>query len=185
MSQSRIGVMPIILPANVSLRIEGKVIYIEGINGKSTLTLPPKIDIGLNTVNEKQCAYITINEETKYLKSQHGLFRTLVNNMVIGVSETFSIELLLKGVGYRCQVSETELTLTLGFSHPIKLTIPNGVVVTVESNVNIKITGPDKEKVGFFASQIRNLRPPEPYNGKGVLYKGETIMRKAGKSGKK
>ena len=185
MSQSRIGVMPIVLPSNVSLQIEGKIIYIEGLNGKSTLTLPPKIDIELTTVDKNRCAYITIHEETNYLKSQHGLFRTLVNNMVIGVSETFAIELLLKGVGYRCQVSQDELTLTLGFSHPVTLKIPDEIVVSVESSVNIKITGPDKEKVGFFASQIRNLRPPEPYNGKGVLYKGETIIRKAGKTGKK
>ena len=185
MSMSRVGKKPILLPSGVSLRVEENTVYVQGPKGKSSLILPINSGIKVNINNNR--VYIKIREDSNsnYLKSQHGLFRTLINNMVIGVSDMFTIELNLKGVGYRCQAFSDELILSLGFSHTVTLKIPEEIMVEVDSNVNIKITGIDKEKVGFFASQIRNYRPPEPYNGKGVLYKGETIIRKAGKSGKK
>ena len=105
--------------------------------------------------------------------------------MVVGVHKKFEIDLELKGVGYRCQAAKNQVTLSLGYSHPIVLPLPKGVEVSVEANTNIKVAGIDKEEVGFIASKIRSFRPPEPYNGKGVLYKDEVILRKAGKSGKK
>jgi large subunit ribosomal protein L6 len=105
--------------------------------------------------------------------------------MVLGVHKKFEIQLELKGVGYRCQAAKDKVTLSLGFSHPIILPLPKDVKVTVEANTNITVAGIDKEEVGFIASKIRSFRPPEPYNGKGVLYKGEQVLRKAGKTGKK
>lgn len=178
---SRIGKLPIDIPEGVAVKIDTSLISISGPFGSLERTLPAQLSVKLD--NHK--LFVLTNENSRKARALHGLFRTLINNMVTGVNKKFEFDLQLKGVGYRCQSSKEKVTLSLGFSHPIELLIPEGVEVQVDANTNIKILGPDKEKVGFFASQIRSYRPPEPYNGKGVLYKDEIILRKAGKSGKK
>jgi len=178
---SRIGKLPINLPKGVTVQTEGDLISVNGPNGNLKRTLPSPVFIDIETDK----IFVKIPTDSKTNRALHGLSRTLLNNMVLGVSKKFEIDLQLVGVGYRCQTSKEKVTLSLGFSHPINLPIPQGIEVQVDANTNIKILGIDKEAVGFFASKIRSFRPPEPYNGKGVLYKGEVILRKAGKVGKK
>ena len=178
---SRIGKLPITLPKGVTLKVDGNLVSIKGPLGELNRQIPPEI---LVNVKEEQ-ALITVNDDSKKTRALHGLIRTLLNNMVVGVHKKFEIDLELKGVGYRCQAAKDKVTLSLGFSHPIVLPLPDSVEVKVDANTNLKISGIDKEEVGFIAAKIRSFRPPEPYNGKGVPYKGENILRKAGKVGKK
>jgi large subunit ribosomal protein L6 len=128
---------------------------------------------------------VSLKNETRANKALHGLYRTLINNMLIGVSEQFLITLILQGVGYRASVQGKSLVLNLGFSHPVNIDIPDGITVEVVKNTTINIKACDKEQLGLFAARVRSWRPPEPYKGKGILYQGEQILRKAGKSGKK
>jgi large subunit ribosomal protein L6 len=178
---SRIGKLPITLPKGVTLKVDDNMVSIKGPLGELSRQIPPEILIAV----DEEKAIVTVNDDSKRTRALHGLVRTLVNNMVVGVHTKFEIDLELKGVGYRCQAAKDKVTLSLGFSHPIVLPLPKGVEVSVEANTNIKVAGIDKEEVGFIASKIRSFRPPEPYNGKGVLYKNEVILRKAGKAGKK
>jgi large subunit ribosomal protein L6 len=178
---SRIGKLPITLPKDVTLKVIDNLVSIKGPLGELTRQLPPEI---LVNVEEAQ-VFILVNDDSKKTRALHGLVRTLLNNMVLGVDKKFEIDLQLKGVGYRCQAGNGKITLSLGYSHPIILPLPTSVEVKVDANTNIKVLGIDKEEVGFIAAKIRSFRPPEPYNGKGVLYKGENILRKAGKVGKK
>jgi large subunit ribosomal protein L6 len=178
---SRIGKLPITLPKGVTLKVDDNMVSIKGPLGELSRQIPPEILIAV----DEEKAIVTVNDDSKRTRALHGLVRTLVNNMVVGVHTKFEIDLELKGVGYRCQAAKDKVTLSLGFSHPIVLPLPKGVEVSVEANTNIKVSGIDKEEVGFIASKIRSFRPPEPYNGKGVLYKNEVILRKAGKAGKK
>lgn len=178
---SRIGKLPIEIPKGVLVDLGKGSIFVKGPYGDLERLIPRELSVKI----DESTIFITVNDSLKQTRALHGLFRTLLQNMIYGVCHRFSIELQLKGVGYRCQAGKDKLTLSLGYSHPINLLIPSGLDVQVESNTNIKILGPDKEKVGFFASKIRDFRPPEPYNGKGVLYKNEIILRKAGKAGKK
>lgn len=134
-------------------------------------------------INEDKLA-ITRQDDTKKVKSYHGLIRALVQNMITGVNEKFMKTLIAEGVGYKFQVDKTNLILSVGFSHPVEFGIPIDISVKLESPTRILISGIDKEKVGFLASKIRDIRPPEPYKGKGILYDGEKIVRKAGKTGK-
>ena len=127
---------------------------------------------------------VSLNSESRSDRSLHGLYRTLINNMVIGVSEQFQLTLLLKGVGYRAAVQGKKIVLNLGYSHPVNIEIPKDISVEVAQNTTINLKSCDKELLGLFASNIRSWRRPEPYKGKGILYKGEQIIRKAGKSGK-
>ena len=141
----------------------------------------------LNTIGIQQddsILRVSLKNETKNLRSLHGLYRTLINNMIIGVSEQFQLTLILKGVGYRAAVQGKEIVLNLGYSHPVKITIPNDISVEVVQNTTINLKACDKELLGLFASNIRAWRRPEPYKGKGILYKDEQIIRKVGKSGK-
>jgi len=177
---SRIGRLPIILPAGVSVNKELENIIVNGPHGVLKLEIPSIIDVKI--LEDK--LIIQTNIQSRLSREFHGLFRTLINNMVIGVSKKFDKNLELKGVGYRCQVRNNIITLNLGYSHPIEMQIPVQIEVKVENNTSICVTGIEKEKVGLFASQIRGFRPPEPYNGKGVLYKDEVIIRKLGKVGK-
>ena len=177
---SRIGKLPITLPKGVTLKVDDNMVSIKGPLGELSRQIPPEILIAV----DEEKAIVTVNDDSKRTRALHGLVRTLVNNMVVGVHTKFEIDLELKGVGYRCQAAKDKVTLSLGFSHPIVLPLPKGVEVSVEANTNIKVSGIDKEEVGFIASKIRSFRPPEPYNGKGVLYKNEVILRKAGKAGK-
>merc|ERR1712087_407456 len=128
---------------------------------------------------------VSLKEQTRTARALHGLYRTLINNMVIGVSEQFQKNLTLNGVGYRATVQGKSIVLNLVYSHPVEIEIPEGISIEVKQNTNISIKACDKEQLGLFAAQIRAWRPPEPYKGKGIIYEGEVVKRKAGKSGKK
>ena len=177
---SRVGKLPISIPKNVEIKMDGENIIIKGKYGELLKDIPSPIKIDFND----QFITITRQDESRISRQLHGLTRALVNNMVIGVSERFSKTLILKGVGYRAQADSKKLTLNVGYSHQVVMPIPSGIEVKVEANVNLSITGISKEKVGLFASQIRSVRPPEPYKGKGIMYTDEVILRKVGKSGK-
>ena len=125
-----------------------------------------------------------LKSDERNLRRLHGLYRTLINNMIIGVSEQFQLTLILKGVGYRASIQKDELILSLGYSHPVKIEIPKDISVEILQNTNINLKSCNKELLGLFASNIRAWRCPEPYKGKGILYKDEKIIRKVGKSGK-
>lgn len=178
---SRIGKSPIFLPIGVNCKIDSNKLVVSGPQGYLEKDIPSELSIKIqdNTISVQNF------NNSKKSRALHGLFRTLIQNMVLGVNKKFEIILKLKGVGYRCQVKNNTLNLSLGFSHSIELTIPDGIEVIVDANVDIKILGLNKETVGLFAAKIRSFRIPEPYNGKGVLYKDEIILRKAGKSRKK
>lgn len=177
---SRIGKLPINIPNIVDIKINNQIINIKGPYGK----LEKKIsDLLIIEMINNQIIFSTKNN-SRQARSLHGLYRTLVNNMIIGVSKKFERRLEIKGVGYRSQVQDSNLILNLGFSHPVIIPIPIDIEINVEANVNILITGINKETVGQFAATIRDKRPPEPYKGKGILYKEEIIRRKVGKSGK-
>ena len=177
---SRIGKLPVIVPKNVNVELTGQEIKVKGPHGELLHTIPSEIEV---SVNEDQ---IVVNKkiETRIARQKYGLTRALINNMVIGVSERFERRLQMIGVGYRSQVSGSSLTLNVGYSHPVIFEAPKDIEIKVEANTNIIISGPDKEKVGLLASQIRAVRPPEPYKGKGIRYLDEYVIRKAGKSGK-
>jgi large subunit ribosomal protein L6 len=177
---SRIGKLPITVPENVDLSYSGSEITVKGKFGTLQITIPEIIKIK----KDKNQVTVSVRNDTRNLRSLHGLYRTLINNMVIGVSEQFQLTLILKGVGYRAAVQNDALVLNLGYSHPVKLEIPKTISVEVVKNTTINLKSCDKELLGLFASNIRAWRQPEPYKGKGILYKDEQIIRKAGKSGK-
>ena len=177
---SRIGKLPITVPENVDINYTDSEITVKGKFG----TLQTKIPNVINILQENGKLTVGIKEETRSVRSLHGLYRTLINNMVIGVSEQFDLTLILKGVGYRAAVQGKEIVLSLGYSHPVKIEIPKEISVEVVQNTTVNLKSCDKELLGQFASNIRAWREPEPYKGKGILYKNEQIIRKAGKSGK-
>ena len=177
---SRIGKLPILVPDGVQIMCTESEIIVQGKFGTLQTNLPSVIEIQ----QEENIVNVKVKGESKNLRSLHGLYRTLVNNMVIGVSEQFQLTLILKGVGYRATVQGNELILSLGYSHPVKLEIPETVLVDVVQNTTINLRSCNKELLGLFASNIRTWRKPEPYKGKGILYQNEQILRKAGKSGK-
>ena len=177
---SRIGKLPIVIPENVDVQYTKGEITVKGKFG----TLHTKIPNTIEIQQEEKLIKVKIKDETRNLRSLHGLYRTLVHNMVVGVSEQFQRTLILKGVGYRALVQGNELVLSLGYSHPVKLDIPITISVDVVQNTTINLKSCDKELLGLFASKIRAWRRPEPYKGKGILYQNEQIIRKAGKSGK-
>jgi large subunit ribosomal protein L6 len=177
---SRIGKLPITLPENVDVNYSESEIKVKGKFGTLETKIPNIIAI---TQNENSLK-VDLKSETRSDRSLHGLYRTLINNMVIGVSEQFQLTLILKGVGYRAVVQGKEIVLNLGYSHPVKMEIPKEISVEVAQNTTINLKSCDKELLGQFASNIRAWRRPEPYKGKGILYQGEQIIRKAGKSAK-
>jgi large subunit ribosomal protein L6 len=177
---SRIGKLPITIPENVDVNYKDSEITVKGKFG----TLQTKIPSVINITQDDGQLKVGLKEETRSVRSLHGLYRTLINNMVIGVSEQFDLTLLLKGVGYRAAVQGKDIVLNLGYSHPVKLEIPKEISVEVVQNTTINLKSCNKELLGLFASNIRAWRQPEPYKGKGILYKDEQIIRKAGKSGK-
>ena len=177
---SRIGKLPINVPENVDINYTNSEMTVKGKFGTLQIEIPDVINIAQKNGELR----VSLKEEKKDIKSLHGLYRTLINNMVIGVSKQFDITLILKGVGYRGNVQGNELVLSLGYSHPVKIEIPKEISVEVVQNTTINIKSCDKELLGRFAANIRSWRQPEPYKGKGILYKGEQIIRKAGKSGK-
>jgi len=177
---SRIGKLPITLPSNVDVNYNKSEITVKGQFGTLQTKLPNTITI----TQDDNSLKVNLNSELRNDRSLHGLYRTLINNMVIGVSEQFQLTLLLKGVGYRAAVQGKEIVLNLGYSHPVKIEIPKEISVEVAQNTTINLKSCDKELLGLFASNIRSWRRPEPYKGKGILYQGEQIIRKAGKSAK-
>jgi large subunit ribosomal protein L6 len=177
---SRIGKLPITIPENVDINCNNSEIIVKGKFG----TLQTKIPDDINITQTNDTLRVGIKEETRNLRSLHGLYRTLINNMIIGVSKQFDITLVLKGVGYRAAVQGKDIVLNLGYSHPVKMEIPNEISVEVVQNTTINLKSCNKELLGLFASKIRAWRRPEPYKGKGILYKDEQIIRKAGKSAK-
>jgi large subunit ribosomal protein L6 len=178
---SRIGKLPIKIPTTVDVTNDKSILKIKGTFGTLERIIPEVIGIEQTDGN----LIVSLKDETRANKALHGLYRTLINNMLIGVSEQFIITLVLQGVGYRASVQGESLILNLGFSHPVNIAIPNGITVEVVQNTTINIKACDKEQLGLFAAKVRSWRPPEPYKGKGILYKNEQILRKAGKSGKK
>jgi large subunit ribosomal protein L6 len=177
---SRIGKLPVNVPKNVNVELTGQEIKVKGPHGELLYVIPDDIEVSLNETE----IVVKKRNETRSARQKYGLARALINNMVIGVSEKFERRLQMIGVGYRSQVSGKSLTLNVGYSHPVVFEAPNDIEIKVEANTNIIISGPDKEKVGLLASQIRAVRPPEPYKGKGIRYLDEYVQRKAGKSGK-
>ena len=178
---SRIGRMPIAIPAGVTVDIaENNHVTVKGPKGTLERTLPIEMEIKLDGSE----VTVTRPNDVKKMKSLHGLTRTLINNMVVGVTDGYTKELEVNGVGYRASKSGKELTLNLGFSHPVIMTDPEGLESKVDGN-KIIISGIDKEKVGQYAAEIRDKRRPEPYKGKGIKYADEIIRRKVGKTGKK
>ena len=178
---SRIGKLPIVIPNDVNVAINNNVVSIKGPFGESVIKMPPEIIVKL----EHPKIFVKIRDNSLTSRSMYGLFRTLIANDIAGTAKKFETELQLVGVGYRCEVVQKIATLRLGFSHSIQVPIPEGITVQVDNNTIIKISGSKKDLISQFAAKIRAFRPPEPYNGKGVLYKNENIIRKAGKSGKK
>lgn len=178
---SRIGKLPVAIPAGVEVKLEeGNVITVKGPKGTLTRKLVDDLDIKI----EGSEVIVTRPSDLKRYKSLHGLTRTLIFNMVEGVTNGYTKELEINGVGYRAAKAGKKLTLTLGYSHPVEMEDPEGIETKVDGN-KITVSGIDKEKVGQFAAEIRTKRPPEPYKGKGIKYTTETIRRKVGKTGKK
>lgn len=179
---SRIGRMPIAVPAGVTVTIaENNKVTVKGPKGTLERVLPEEMSIK----EEDGQIVVTRPNDLKKMKSLHGLTRTLVNNMVVGVTEGYQKVLEVNGVGYRAQKQGTKLVLSLGYSHPVEMEDPEGLESVLEGQNKITIKGIDKEKVGQYAAEIRDKRRPEPYKGKGIKYADETIRRKVGKTGKK
>ena len=178
---SRIGRLPIAIPAGVTVEIaENNKVTVKGPKGTLERVLPTEMKIE----KDGESIVVTRPNDLKRMKSLHGLTRTLINNMVVGVTAGYKKELEVNGVGYKAQKQGKTLVLSLGYSHPVEMTDPEGVDSAVEGNT-ITVKGIDKEKVGQYAAEIRSKREPEPYKGKGVKYVDEVIRRKVGKTGKK
>ena len=179
---SRIGRMPIAIPAGVTVEIaENNNVTVNGPKGTLARALAPEMEIKI----EDGHVVVTRPNDLKKMKSLHGLTRTLIHNMVVGVTEGYTKKLEVNGVGYRAQKQGKTLVLSLGYSHPVEMTDPEGVTTTLEGQNIIIVSGIDKEKVGQYAAEIRDKRRPEPYKGKGIKYADEVIRRKVGKTGKK
>ena len=175
---SRIGRVPITMPAGVKIRHEGEQLHVEGPKGKLSLGVPVTITL----TQEGQQLKVATTSQAPDHNMQHGLYRALINNMVQGVGNGFSKELEIVGVGYRAQLSGKQLSLSVGFTHPVVMPIPEGLTVEVPKPTSVIIKGFDKQQVGQFAAEIRRVAPPEPYKGKGIKYAGEVIRSKAGKA---
>ena len=198
---SRIGKLPIKIPTSIKVLFKnnGSLLNLTGKFGTLEIEIPKELTIvawrgqSIDPKTKKSVydRFLSVRfkehegSSLRINKSLQGLYRTLIANMVEGITEQFTITLILQGVGYRANVDGTSLKLNLGYSHPVEITIPTGISVEVVQNTTINIKACDKEQLGFFAAKVRSWRPPEPYKGKGILYKGEKILRKAGKSGKK
>ena len=177
---SRIGKEPISVPSDVQVSIEGRSVEVTGPKGSLDLDLPGEI----NVRQEDDTVLVERPNDDRKNKALHGLTRSLINNMVIGVSEGFKKELEIVGVGYRAAISGDGLELQLGFSHPVKVNAPDGITFDVPEPTQIIVSGINKEIVGQVAADIRSYRKPEPYKGKGIRYAGEYVARKAGKAAK-
>lgn len=176
---SRIGKLPIKIPSGVTITVDSGFVTVNGPKGELTQFITPDVTVKVEDGN----LTVTRRDDTKPSKSQHGLMRALINNMVTGVTKGFEKKLEVNGVGFRVGMAGTDLELSLGFSHPVKYKAPTGVQITT-NKMEITVSGIDKQQVGQAAAEIRELKKPEPYKGKGIKYADETIRRKAGKTGK-
>ncbi len=177
---SRIGRMPIAVPAGVDVKIDGNTVTVKGPKGTLTRTVNSSITVAL----DNGVITVTRPDDSKENRALHGLNRTLIANMVTGVSEGFKKELEINGIGYRAAKQGNELVLNIGYSHNVVMAETDGITIEVPAPTKIVISGPDKQKVGQFAAEVRGKRPPEPYKGKGIKYVDEVIRRKEGKAGK-
>ena len=178
---SRIGRKPVTVPKGVTLQVQGNTVAVKGPRGELRRDLHPEMQIALSS---DQFTVARPSEDKRH-KALHGLTRTLVQNMVEGVSKGFTKSLEIQGVGYKAEAKPYGVNLIVGYSHPVKYEAPKGIKITVDNNTMVKIEGADKELVGQVAAELRSVRPPEPYKGKGIRYQGEHVRRKAGKAGAK
>ena len=178
---SRIGRLPVPVPAGVDVTINGNEVTVKGPKGTLSRTIAQQLSV---TRQEDGSILVTRPDDERESRSLHGLSRTLINNMVVGVTEGYSKQLEIVGTGYRAAQKGTGIELSLGFSHTVTVEAPEGVDLKVEGNLKIIVSGISKERVGEVAANIRKIRPPEPYKGKGVRYAGENVRRKVGKAGK-
>jgi len=179
---SRIGKQFISIPEKVKVKLDGQKISVDGPKGSLSRILPSLVCCTLD--ENSQQLFVEKTQDTKLSQALYGLSRTLVSNMVVGVSDGFEKRLQITGVGYRAQLEGKDLVLNMGYSHPVKMITPTDLSVKVESPTSVIVSGMQKDMVGEFAAKIRSVRPPEPYKGKGIAYEGEVIRRKAGKTGK-
>ncbi len=177
---SRIGRMPVVIPAGVKVKIQGREITVEGSKGKLTREFHPDIKVA----QEDGKLIVTRSSDNRVQRSLHGLTRSLLNNMVEGVTKGFEKNLELSGVGYRAQKAGAKLTLQIGYSHPVEFDPPTGIDITIDGTTKIRISGIDKELVGETAAEIKRIRIPDAYKGKGIKYAGERLRLKPGKAGK-
>lgn len=177
---SRIGKKAIEIPKDVNVTFKDEKVIVKGKHGSLEKTILNVLQFEL----ENNLLLLKRTNDSKESRAYHGLMRALIQNMVTGVDKPYSKTLVAEGVGYKFQMEKTTLVLNVGFTHPVKFVIPKDIAVKIESPTRILISGIDKEQVGFFAAEIRAVRPPEPYKGKGIMYEGEKIIRKAGKTGK-
>ena len=177
---SRIGKLPIPVPSAVQVRIDGNSVSVKGPRGELQREVHPEIGLALDDGK----VIVTRSSDQPYYRALHGLTRALLANMVTGVADGFTKTLELQGVGYRAQQMGQNIQIAVGYSHPIDVAAPPGITLEVEGTNRIHVRGIDKEQVGQTAAEIRSLRPPEPYKGKGIRYEGEFVRRKAGKAGK-
>ncbi len=178
---SRIGLKPVNVPEGVAVTIEENTVKVKGNKGELTQTFVPLVDF---TAEAGQIV-VGRKNESRQARAMHGLCRSLLNNMVIGVSQGFRKSLVINGVGFRAEVRDKMLVLNLGYSNPVEYVIPDGIHITIEDNNKVAVNGIMKDLVGQTAAEIRSLRPPEPYKGKGVRYENENVRRKVGKTGAK
>ncbi|MCP4652452.1 MAG: 50S ribosomal protein L6 [Candidatus Omnitrophica bacterium] len=175
---SRIGREPVVISDGVKVQLQGDVISVEGSKGKLNITLPENISVEI----KDGAVVVTRTSELKTVRSLHGTIRALINNLIVGVNVGFKKELDIVGVGYKAQVKGESLALNMGFSHPVEMKVPQGLKVSTTSATHIVIEGIDKQKVGQFAANVREIYPPEPYKGKGIRYTGEEVRKKLGKA---
>jgi large subunit ribosomal protein L6 len=178
---SRIGKLPIEIPKGVNITFADPLLSVKGPNGSLNRIIMNVVTLNISDT----CIEVTRRDDSNNARSAHGLTRTLVSNMVVGVTKGFQRDLEINGVGYRAEVKGKDLVLALGYSHPVNFPIPDGITIDVEKMTKLAVKGFDKELVGQTAAKIRSFRSPEPYKGKGIKYANETILRKAGKTGKK
>ena len=175
---SRIGKQPVVLPAGISAKVADGAVTLKGPKGELTQKIPETVAVAL----EGSVLNITRQGEDKQSRADHGTIRALLQNMVVGLKEGYSRELEIQGVGFKASISGKQLTLNVGYSHPVDYTVPEGITVAVTDGTQLKVSGVDKQLVGQVSARIRSFRPPEPYKGKGVRYKNERVRRKAGKT---
>ena len=175
---SRIGKQPVALPAGITARVADGTVVLKGPKGELALKLPAAVSVAV----AGNALEVARTGDDKQSRADHGTTRALLQNMVVGVKDGYSRELEIQGVGFRASIAGKQLTMNVGYSHPVEYTVPDGITVAVTDGVQLKVSGIDKQLVGQVSARIRSFRPPEPYKGKGVRYKDERVRRKAGKT---